>query len=217
MTTDTKSRIVNAHDGAQRSGRRRAARLSSRVLVVLLMSSMLVACLDNAATSSDDPGAHAPIVVEVKRAGEDAAERVTEKKPLLNFYRGMEPERISSQSIVESPAHRHHLGTVLQGDIVQHEFLIANPSTETLEILDVEMCTGCILESRPKEIPAGLEGGIVFVMTTDRLGGETLEGTITATTNSPTLPTIKIAVSLDVTEFAALSPYRVWLKGRVGQ
>lgn len=132
----------------------------------------------------------------------------------FDVYTGAPPTRVYSKSRVEGAHTRVEIEPVLQGDFVHHRFVIPNETGETLELRLPKMCSGCMLDSYSKRIPPGLEGNISIVIPTDALGGRTIESTITAETGSPALPRIEIDVSLTIREFAQLSPYRVWLRGR---
>lgn len=146
-------------------------------------------------------------------AKKEAREAQSARRSLFKIYRGMEPRRVSSQSAIDSAHSSYAIGKVLQGDLVSHEFRISNDTNQPIDVENLKMCSNCILESYSEEIRPGLEGSISFVVPTDSLGGQSLAGTITGETSSPDLPTFAIDVTLDVQEFAALEPYRVWLKG----
>jgi len=128
-------------------------------------------------------------------------------------YRGQPPKRVHGTSPIGEARSRHVLGPVLQGDEVHHTFRIPNPGTEPMELRDVTVCSGCIPAGHSQRIPPGGEGQISILVTTDWLGGRGIDGVITATTSSPAMPNLEIHVVLEVEEFAALDPYRVWLEG----
>ncbi len=176
------------------SSSRRIVRIAARVFIPCLLG----ACFQEPAPAASDE-------VEAARGFEQA-------RP-FDVYRGLAPNRIYSKSRVEGAHSRHVIEPVLQGDVVHHEFLIANGSQEPIEIRRVEMCSGCMLDSYSKTIRPGLQGGISLIIPTDSLGGNEIVSAITAETSARHLPEIVIEVSLTVREFASLSPYRVWLKG----
>jgi hypothetical protein len=120
---------------------------------------------------------------------------------------------VFSKSIVREAESRHVLEPVLQGDEVHHVFRIPNPGPEPLELRDVNVCSGCIPAGHSQRIPPGGEGAIAIIVTTDWLGGSGISSPITAETSSPAMPHLTIHVELEVREFAALEPYRVWLRG----
>ncbi|MAE95351.1 MAG: hypothetical protein CL910_11875 [Deltaproteobacteria bacterium] len=138
-------------------------------------------------------------------------------RPPFDVYLGQKAKEVRSQSRVEGARSRHVFAPVLQGDVVRHDFLVKNDGHEPLELREVRACSGCILESHSRRIQPGLEGRISLLILTDSLGGEALAGTVTAKTSDPARPELAIDVALRVVEFAALSPYRVWLRGSVGE
>ncbi len=133
------------------------------------------------------------------------------------MYRGLEPKKIHSTSTIEGANASVALGTVLQGDLVHHDILIPNDGSEVLEIRNLKMCSGCMLDGFSEQIAPGHTGNISMVIPTDALGGQTIESTITADTNRAKAARVEITVSLTIKEFASVSPYRVWLEGRVGE
>ena len=149
----------------------------------------------------------------VAAADSGASESANPKPRPFSVYTGVEPTRVRSTSRVEGATGRVEIEPVLQGDFVHHEFTIANPTNETLELALPRVCSGCMLDSYSRQIRAGGEGQIGIVIPTDALGGQTLDGRITVETSSATLPRIEIDVLLTVNEFASLSRYRVWLEG----
>lgn len=135
----------------------------------------------------------------------------------LHFYKGLEIEPIYSQSKVESVHSRYEFSPVLQGDIVHHDFIIANDGDKALEITEAAGCCGLIVESYARRIEPGMTGKIAVLILTDSQGGQEIKGTISAKTADSARPRITIDVSIFVQEFAALSPYRIWLKGSPDQ
>lgn len=154
--------------------------------------------------------------VELAQIEEESSEANGPRRSLFKIYRGVEPKRVRSKSKLDGARSTVEIGKVLQGDLVVHEIMIANETREAIVIDNLKMCSGCFLESHSKEVSPGLQGSILFVIPTDSLAGQELAGTITGTTSSPDLPAFTIEVTAKVQEFAKLSPYRVWLKGKVG-
>jgi hypothetical protein len=143
----------------------------------------------------------------------DDARPSAPKGPGLRFYTGLGTEPIHSSSTVDRPHSRYQLEPALQGDVVRHDFIIANDSEEVLEIEEVRGFPGCIVESYSRRMEPGLTGRISLLFLTDSRGGEEIAGTIRARTDRADRPEIAIETSLQVREFASLTPYRVWLEG----
>ena len=138
-------------------------------------------------------------------------------KKELSLYTGRDVKPVYSRSVVKKPHTSYQFASVLQGDIVKHDFIIKNDTMAPLELSDVEGCCGCFVESYTQKIPPGESGAISALLLTDSRGGEMIDGTIRAQTNDPTRPEITIDVSMRVKAFADLNPYRVWLKGSVDE
>ncbi|HEM47547.1 MAG TPA: hypothetical protein ENO23_10950 [Alphaproteobacteria bacterium] len=137
--------------------------------------------------------------------------------PRALFYTGIETEPVRGTTEVTGARASVRLEPVLQGDQVRHDFWIDNPRDVELELRDVTACSGCILLDYSRKVAPRGRGRIAILIVTDSRGGETIEGTIRAETDDPTRPLIEIDVSMKVREFAALSPYRVWLEGHAGE
>ncbi|MGH0032649.1 MAG: hypothetical protein ACQGVC_22885 [Myxococcota bacterium] len=135
------------------------------------------------------------------------------REPSLGIYLGKEPRTVESRSEVRGAHGSYRFEPALQGDLVRHDFFIHNPVGERLQVEKLRMCSNCAVVNASKVIePNGL-GRLTMVIPTDPLGGRTIESPIVIETDSESLPTITIDVHLEVREFAALSPYRVWLEG----
>ena len=139
------------------------------------------------------------------------------KDRLPDFYRGLPVAPLYSKSYITQPKSRYAFEPVLQGDIVNHDFIIKNDSQKVLELSDVEGCCGCYVQSYSRSIQPGLTGKISVLILTDSRGGQEISGTVRAATNDENRPEIIMEISILVKEFASLSPYRIWLKGEPGQ
>ena len=136
--------------------------------------------------------------------------------PSFPMYLGMPVEPVRGQTVIEGARTQVVLDPALQGDEVHHAFVIRNDGAGAMTLTNVKACKGCILDGYNSEIGPGRTGAISIVIPTDPLGGQTLRGTVRAETSDPARPLLEIDVMLPVVEFARLEPYRVWLKGRVG-
>lgn len=147
---------------------------------------------------------------------EPAASAGDEPRKAL-FYTGIHTEPVRGSTDVTGARASMRLDPVLQGDQVRHDFWIDNPRDVELELRDVTACSGCILLDHSRTVAPKGRGRLAILIVTDSRGGETIDGTIRVETNDPERPLIEIDVSMKVREFAALSPYRVWLEGRAGE
>jgi hypothetical protein len=137
----------------------------------------------------------------------------TEQKQKLNFYFGLPEKPVYSKSVVDSAKSKYEFDPVLQFDLVQHDFIIKNTSSQVLELKKVQACCGSLVEAYTHEIPAGKEGVIKTILLTDRRGDEEIQGTIRATTNDPKHPEWTIDISCFVKKFADISVYTIMLNG----
>ena len=140
-----------------------------------------------------------------------------ESKTPFPLYLGQPVEPIRGSTRIEGASARVELAPVLQGDVVHHDLVITNDGDAPIALRDVRACAGCILDGYARRIEPGRTGRISLVIVTDALGGQTVEGTVHARTDDPSRPTLDIDVTLEVVEFAAVEPYRVWLRGRAGE
>lgn len=148
-------------------------------------------------------------------AEEDAAQ--PPRQPAVLYYTGIEQPPVRGRTEVAGRHAHVVLEPVLQGDVVRHDFVIPNPRPEPLVLRGVKACKGCILAGFTDEIAPNGVGRISILVVTDSVGGTTVAGTVRAETDDPARPVIEIEIELPVEEFAALDPYRVWLRGRVGE
>lgn len=132
-------------------------------------------------------------------------------------YNGAPPRRIVGRTTIEGGRGGVRIEPVLQGDVVHHEIRLVNTSEEPWQFEDLRMCSGCMLDGLTKSIAPGATGSLRFVVPTDALGGQTVEGTIRALTGAADPRELALDVNFEVREFAALHPYRLWLSGRVGE
>ncbi len=130
-----------------------------------------------------------------------------------SFYFGIPTQPVSSESIVDDFESEYSFAPVLQFDLVKHNFLIKNPSSEPLELRKVESCCGSLVESYSREIPPGKVGVISIVLLTDRRGGKEIKGVVHAVTNRKTNPELNIHISCPVKKFADISVYKIMLDG----
>jgi hypothetical protein len=135
------------------------------------------------------------------------------KKQKYPFYKGLEPEPKYSKSVIEKTKSRYVFEPVLQGDLVRHDFMLKNETSEPLELKKVRSCCGSLVENYSRRIDPGQTGVIAAVLLTDRYGGQEMSGIIQAVTGDPDAPEITIDFSCRVKKFADISVYRIMLNG----
>jgi len=139
------------------------------------------------------------------------------RKQKFPFYKGLEQAPIYSKSVIDKTKNHYVFEPVLQGDLVQHDFMFQNDSAAPLELKKVQSCCGCLVEDYTRKIAPGQTGVISVVLLTDRYGGKEIRGIIRAFTNDPDRPEITIDISCDVKKFADISEHTIMLDGSVHQ
>lgn len=144
----------------------------------------------------------------------EGTKKSRKKKGKTPFYFGIQKE-IHSKSPIHDFESEYVFEPAMQFDLIKHDFLIQNPSKETLELRKVESCCGSLVEKFSRQIPPGQEGVISIVLLTDQRGGQEIKGTVHAETNRATTPELKIHISCFVKKFADISNYKIMLDGPV--
>jgi uncharacterized cupredoxin-like copper-binding protein len=92
----------------------------------------------------------------------------------------------------------HDFGTINQGDVVTHTFVISNNGGDILKILDVKASCGCTAASpEKKELKPGESTNIVVSFNSKgRKGPQTK--TVTVTTNDPEKPSVALTFTGNV-------------------
>lgn len=138
-------------------------------------------------------------------------------KPISNFYRGIDKPARYSKSYIQTPTDVIRLEPVFQGDVVEHDFLIRNPSDIPMEFGRVKSCCGIILTNNTPVILPGEEGKLSITVLTDKYGGKTIRGTLEAEALNPGQDDIKLDISLYVTKLASVTNHKIILKGSYSQ
>jgi len=151
-----------------------------------------------------------------RTAAEEAPDPAVGRPP-FPLYLGLPVEPVRGVTRVEGAHASVVLPHALQGDVVQHAFVVTNDGPAPMQLSRVKACEGCILEGYAREIAPGRSGRIEVLILTDSLGGQTVHGTVRAETSDPQRPVLDIEATLPVDEFARVEPYRVWLTGTAGE
>jgi len=134
--------------------------------------------------------------------------------PQGTFYTGVNEKPVYGSTQVESlTGGTYRLKPVLQGDTVEHDFLIKNTSKKIIEFKEVKSCCGLILTGQTPAIVPGATGKISIVIVTDKFGGQTVNGRITADVIDPAQSDMVINVAMFVNKVASLSQFKIVLKG----
>lgn len=107
----------------------------------------------------------------------------------------------------------YEFGSVPEGTIIRHNFILKNNGDEPLLIKKVITGWGCSTVSYDKEIPRAGEGTIVISVKTQGYGGKTLAKAITVQTNDPQKGEISLRIRGNVEKIAAISSETIRLDG----
>ena len=160
--------------------------MTSRVLLVFLALFSLFASSASSDTASGSPQAFE----EVKQ---DSA------SPGIAF-RG--PRAVFSEALFD-------FGEVISGDVVEHDFDVANQGSASMVIEKVAMTPPLLVTRMPHEVAPGTHGTIHFKLETANLEGN-FEGTILVFLNDPALSQARLAFAGRVIPAIELSPRPVF-------
>ena len=126
---------------------------------------------------------------------------------------GQSPANAPKAFVVED---EYTFDAVLEGEIVNHAYVIENQGALPLKILDVRTSCGCTTAKRPKAIEPGSSGQIEVRGDTRGYGGSVFQKTITVFTNDPLSPQLRLKLKGSVGFFARIEPNRIMLQGKTG-
>ncbi|MBN2468567.1 MAG: DUF1573 domain-containing protein [Deltaproteobacteria bacterium] len=140
------------------------------------------------------------------------------------FAHGEQPENVlpaDKTAGVESPRAvawetRYEFGSVLEGTVVVHQFILENRGTESLSIERVRSSCGCTTADYAKTIAPGAAGEITVKADTRGYGGRRFNKHITVYTNDSQNRQLGFWISGDVERFVTVEPRAVYLSGNVG-
>jgi hypothetical protein len=104
------------------------------------------------------------------------------------------------------PATNFDFGTVIQGVVVEHEFLLTNEGATPLQIVKVRMTSPLLVTSMPREIAPSTQGTIHLKLDTRPLEGGAFHGTILVTLNDPASSDVELSFTGQVIPAIELSP-----------
>ncbi len=111
----------------------------------------------------------------------------------------------------------HDFGTILEGTVITHNFIIENKGNETLLIQRVRSVCACAVADYSKELLPGKKGSITIEFDSMGSGGMTVNHKIRVETNDPGKGKFDLAVTGHVDPIAIITPERAILAGAVGE
>jgi hypothetical protein len=106
---------------------------------------------------------------------------------------------------------------VLDGTVVEHEFVMENTGTGPLIIEHVKTGCGCTTADYDMVIPPGGSGKISVKANTRGYGGSRFLRDILVSTNDPANKQVALQISGQVDHFAEINPKSVFLQGKAGE
>lgn len=107
-------------------------------------------------------------------------------------------------------------GSVPEGKIVKHTFMIRNTGDKDLRILEIQTGCGCTTASHTGRIAPGEEGSIDLELDTMGFAGFDLSRPIKITTNDPANKISNVYLKGTITSFAIVEPPYIKLQGQTG-
>jgi hypothetical protein len=159
------------------------------------------------------------IVTAVVGAGLGALAIQSEKPPVpqeklkSSFYWGIPASPRRSSSLAEGVRHRYDFKSALQGDTLEHDFRIANPTEEPMVLTSVKGGWGFIVTASPRLVSPGEEGIVSVVILTDTYGGQLLHPRLIVKTSDPARPEVLVEGTLQVEKFADIVPFEILISG----
>jgi len=108
-------------------------------------------------------------------------------------------------------------GTMLEGTIITHDFIIENKGNEPLIITRVRSVCACAVADYTKEVLPGQKGSITVEFDSKGSGGMTVDYKIRVETNDPGKSKFNLTITGHVDPIAIITPERATLTGNVGE
>ncbi len=105
---------------------------------------------------------------------------------------------------------------VIEGTVIEHEYLIQNLGKAPLSIERVRTSCGCATADYTKTIQPGAQGKITISGNTSGYGGRIFSKPVTVYTNDPNNKQIQLRIKGKVEKFAVIAPHKVILRGQAG-
>lgn len=111
----------------------------------------------------------------------------------------------------------YDFGTILEGIVLTHGFIIENKGNEVLLIPRVRSTCACAVADYSKEVLPGQKGSITIEFDSNGSGGMTVDYKIHVETNDPEKGEFDLTIAGHVDPIAIITPERAILKGNMGE
>jgi hypothetical protein len=111
----------------------------------------------------------------------------------------------------------HDFGTILEGIVLTHDYIVENKGNEPLLIPRVRSTCACAVADYSKEILPGQKGSITVEFDSKGSGGMNVDYKIRVETNDPGKSAFDLTITGYVDPIAIITPERAILTGNVGE
>ena len=127
------------------------------------------------------------------------------------------PGEANASPVISIDNEVHDFGTILEGIVITHDFIIENKGNEPLLIPRVRSVCACAVADYSKELLPGQKGSITVEFDSNLSGGMTVNHKIRVETNDPGKTKFDLAITGHVDPIAIITPERAILTGDAGE
>jgi hypothetical protein len=127
------------------------------------------------------------------------------------------PGEANASPVISIDNEVHDFGTILEGIVITHNFIVENKGNETLLIPRVRSVCACAVADYSKEVLPGQKGSITVEFDSKGSGGMTADHKIRVETNDPGKGEFDLTVTGHVDPIAIITPERADLTGKAGE
>ncbi len=111
----------------------------------------------------------------------------------------------------------YDFGTILEGTVITHSFVIENRGNDPLLIPNVRSTCACAVADYSKKIMPGEKGTVTIEYDSKGSGGETVDYKVRGETNDPNHEHFDLTIKGHVDPILIIKPERVVLTGKAGE
>lgn len=108
---------------------------------------------------------------------------------IVENFANLSEEELAKAPKIKVASKEYNFGSVKQGEIIEHKFMLTNLGETDLEIRKVTPNAGCTIKNQPKSIIKKGEMSSIDVTINTRGGAGKIHKTVTVITNDPLQPT----------------------------
>ena len=127
------------------------------------------------------------------------------------------PGEANASPVISIDNEVHDFGTILEGILITHNFIVENKGNEPLLIPRVRSVCACAVADYSKEVLPGQKGFITVEFDSKGSGGMAVDHKIRVDTNDPGKGEFDLTVTGHVDPIAIITPERATLTGNEGE